>query len=146
MATQDTIKYGDVSLLIGNGAGTELFAAVCGFTSMNWQTATTETTEDLPDCDDPDAPTYTASRVTGFSDTVQAQGYVDEDNSDLFYDWVRLGVPKNVRIAYNKGAKVGYYAAPATCTNREENYERRLSGKLNVTIKFVSAPVWHAGA
>jgi hypothetical protein len=144
LATQDTIKFGDVSLLFGDGDGTEAFEAVCGFTSVNWQTGTTENSEDLPDCDDPDAPSYTAPTITAVSDTVQVQGFVDVDNSELVFDWIQSGESKNIRIAYNKTGKKGYYAGPAVATNREEAYERRQSGKLSATIKFQAKPVWTA--
>lgn len=145
MAIQDTIKHADVSLLIGDGVTpTEGFDAVCGFTTYNWTTNTNETSEDLLDCDDPAAPGYITPDVAAVGDTFQAQGYVDVDNSDLFYAWIQSGLPKNVRIKYDKAGKMGRYAGPAIITNREEAYERRQSGRINVTLKFRSPPVWTA--
>lgn len=140
MATQDTTKFGDISLLFGNGATpTEVFAGICGITSYNWTTSTNETTEDLPDCEDDDKPGYISPTVTAVGDTMQIQGYVDADQGPIFDAWLRGGLTKNVRIVDLKaGTRT---TGPAVVTNYERSWERRQSGRFNITIRYTAAPV-----
>lgn len=140
MATQNTTKFADIALLFGDGATpTEGFDAICGITDIDWTTGTSEESEDLPDCDDPDAPSYESPTVTAVSDTVQIQGFVDADHEDVFDEWVRTGVQKNIRIVDTKEGKRS--TGPAIVTNRNRQWTRRKSGRFNITLKFTSPPV-----
>lgn len=139
MATQDTTKFGDIALLFGDGATpTEAFEGICGITSYNWTTSTNETTEDLPDCEDDDKPGYISPTVTAVGDTMQIQGYVDKEQSAVFGEWIRKGLTKNIRIVDTKeGIRT---TGPAVVTNRERSWERRQSGRFNITIRFTAEP------
>lgn len=140
MATQDTTKFQDISLLFGGGeTPTELFTAMCGITSYNWTTATNETSEDLPDCEDDNKPGYISPTVTAVGDTLQIQGYVDADQKAKIDPWIRGGLVKNIRIVdLKEGVRT---TGPAIVTNREKSWERRQSGRFNITIKFTAEPV-----
>lgn len=140
MATQDTTKFEHISLLFGDGVTpTEGFTAMCGITSLNWTTSTNETSEDLPDCEDDTKPGYISPTVTAIGDTVQIQGYVDKNQKTKMNAWVRGGLTKNIRIVDTKeGTRT---TGPAIVTNREKSWERRQSGRFNITIKFTASPV-----
>lgn len=144
MAQIDPIRFGDVVVMLGNGATpTELFEAPCGVTSINWTTSTNTNDEDLPDCVDADKVGYQSPTVVSIGDQVQLQGFVDADSHDAWMAYIRSGEPKNVRVVYDKaGQKEGYYQGPAIATNREESYERRQSGRVNVSLVFTARPVW----
>lgn len=149
MATQNTLKFGDVTLLVADGADPDLFLGMCGITSINWQSATNENSEDLPNCGAPDSQSYGSTTITAISDTVQAQGFVDVSNTDAVYNWIQSGASRNVRILYSQGATEagkpnGFYEGLAVATSRENAFERRQSGKMNFTIKFQRPPVWRA--
>lgn len=140
MTVQNTTKFGDIALLFGDGVTpTEGFKAICGITTLNWTTSTNETSEDLPDCDDDDALGYISPTITAVGDTVQIQGYVDSDHEDVFDAWVRSGTPRNIRIVDTKEGQRS--TGPAVVSNREKSWERRQSGRFNLTIKFTSPPV-----
>lgn len=139
MATQDTTKFGDISLLFGDSATpTEAFTGICGITSLNWTTSTNETTEDLPDCSDDNALGYISPTITAVGDTVQIQGFVDSDHEDVFDAWVRSGTPQNIRIVDTKEGQ--RTTGPAVVSNRERSWERRQSGRFNITLRFTAAP------
>lgn len=140
MATQDTTKFQDISLLFGGGeTPTELFTSICGITSYNWTTATNETSEDLPDCEDDAKPGYISPTVTAVGDTLQIQGYVDKNQKTKIDPWIRGGLVKNIRIVdLKEGVRT---TGPAIVTNREKSWERRQSGRFNITIKFTAEPV-----
>lgn len=139
MATQDTTKFEDIALLFGDGATpTEAFEGICGITSLNWQTTTNETTEDLPDCENDDEPGFISPTITAIGQQVQIQGYVDKDQSAVFWDWVSTGAKRNIRIV---DTKEGFrYTGPAVITSDERSWERRQSGRFNKTIRFTSKP------
>lgn len=143
MAQIDPIRFGDVTLLLGDGVTpTEGFDAPCGLTQVTWTTQTETQTEDLPNCDGTDTPGYQAPVVVSTGDTIQGQGFVDVEGHDTWLAYIRSGQPKNIRVAYDKGTKVGWYQGPAIATNREEGYERRQAGRINVSLQFTEAPVW----
>ena len=148
MAQIDTIKFGDVIVMLGDGATpTELFEAPCGVTSINWTTSTNTNDEDLPDCENNDAVGYQSPTVVSIGDQVQLQGFVDGDSHKAWIEFIQSGEPKNVRIVYDKGTNAGggrkgHYQFPAIVTNREEAFERRQSGRINVTLVAKSMPVW----
>ena len=147
MAQIDPIRFGDVVAMIGDGAASEVFNAPCGVTSHSWTTSTNTTDEDLPDCEDSDKVGYQSPTVVSVGDQVQLQGYVDGDSHETWEDWSHSGETRNFRLVYDKktnatGGRKGFYEGPAICTNREESYERRQSGRVNVSIVFQARPVW----
>lgn len=148
MAQIDPIRFGDVVVMLGDGATpTEAFEAPCGATSYTWTTSTNTNDEDLPDCDNSDAVGYQSPNVVSVGDQLQVQGFVDAAAHETWLDAIHAGEPINVRVVYNKGANAtggrkGYYEGPAIITNREEGYERRASGRINVSIVFKAKPVW----
>lgn len=147
MAQIDPIRFGDVVAMIGDGAPSEVFTAPCGVTSINWTTSTNTNDEDLPDCEDSDKVGYQSPTVVSVGDQVQLQGYVDGDSHETWEAYARSGEPRNVRLVYDKktnaaGGRKGHYQGRAICTNREESYERRQSGRVNVSLVFVEPPVW----
>lgn len=151
MAQIDPIRFGDIVAMLGDGDTPEVFTAPCGVTSINWTTSTNTNDEDLPDCENNDAVGYQSPTVVSIGDQVQLQGFVDADSHDAWLAKIRSGEAGNVRLVYDKGTnaaggKKGYYEGPAIATNREESYERRQSGRINVTLVFTAAPVWTAQA
>lgn len=147
MATIDPIRFGDVAVMLGDGADPEVFEAPCGITNISRTTTAQTQDDDLPDCDNPDAPGYNSPTVISTGDQITVNGFVDGDSHTVWEDWIRSGGTKNVRMVYTKGENAtggrrGYYQGPAVITNREEAYERRRPGRINCTIAYQAPPAW----
>lgn len=103
MATPKVARGTKVKILLGDGATPEVFAAFCGLTAESIAFATETNNFAVPDCDNPDDPTWQelakASRnvaITGSGvlDTPTLSRYVDAYNSpDPVNTKVMLDVP-----------------------------------------------------
>lgn len=147
MATIDPIRFSDLTLMLGDGAEPEVFTAPCGLTDYTWTTSIQTNDEDLPDCENPDAPGYQSPNVVSTGDQLTSTGFVDAESHELWLEFARSGEPRNVRLVYAKGTNAaggrnGYYQGPVVITNREEAYARRASGRINLTLVFKAPPVW----
>lgn len=98
MARPTTLSAAKLLLLIGNGAGTEVFAAPCGLTSrgINFSKETNDVT--VPDCDDPDAPAWTERVTRALSGTVSGSGILAMEAFETWRDFFFSTETKNVRI------------------------------------------------
>jgi Phage tail tube protein len=146
MATMDPIRFGDIALQLGNGADPgETFETLCGFTSLTHSYNVNTTNEDLPDCaGDGDEVGFEGATKISVGEQIAFQGFVDPEASDAVRELAYADDPVNIRLAYNKGTKVGYLQGPAILTAGEESWERRQSGRMSGTLKFTAKPVWTA--
>ncbi|HBS99657.1 MAG TPA: hypothetical protein DEB47_07270 [Citreicella sp.] len=74
MALPTTIKFGKFFVRLSDGAETPTFAAPCGFTSKSFNRTKTFGETNLPDCDDPDAPSWTLRDVQTMSGSITGEG------------------------------------------------------------------------
>lgn len=144
MATQQTLKFGDIAFQLETAPGSGIFETVCGFTSVDHQFNVSTQTEDLPDCDDPDAVAFEAPQKTSVGESISFQGFVDDANSDLLRTWVYATEPQQIRLVFNGNTKKGYLDGPAEFTGGGESWERRQSGRLTGGFAFVEKPTWTA--
>lgn len=103
MAQPHTYTFGEFLIEVGNGLSPETFSAPCGLTSksFNLQAATSDT--NVPDCDDPDAPSWLERDVTSLSRDITGSGVLAEESLELWDDWATSGNPKNVQISLTDG-------------------------------------------
>jgi predicted secreted protein len=103
MAQPHTYTFGEFLIEVGDGADPEVFSAPCGLTSksFNLQAATSDT--NVPDCDDPDAPSWLERDVTSLSRDITGSGVLAEESLELWDDWATSGNPKNVQISLTDG-------------------------------------------
>lgn len=144
MATIVPVRFGDVSLQFGDGeTPTEGFAEVCGITQYAHNININTNTEDLPDCDDPDAVSFESPFKISVGESIDFQGVVSPDNYEFYRDLAYAEDPVNIRWVINKGALEGYFQGPAilTATN-VASFERRAAGTNSGTLTFTSKPVW----
>lgn len=74
MATPTAAKFGKMVIELGDGATPEVFAAPCGFTSKGVTISKNMQEVNLPDCDDPDAPTWVGRTVQSQTATITGDG------------------------------------------------------------------------
>lgn len=148
MAQAKTLKFAQQLLMLGDGETPEVFAAPCGFTSLNMSVNIETNTTNVPDCDDPDLPSWLASDEVSKQMTVGGSGVLDTDAMQMWRDWLLEGGEKNVRwftagTAINGG---GYFEAPGILTQYEETGERGQRWQIATTITLNGRPVWTPAA
>lgn len=101
MAQPHTYTFGEFLIEVETTPGN--FGAPCGLTSksFNLQAATADT--NVPDCDDPDAPSWLERDVTSLSRDITGSGILAEESLELWDDWGTSANPKNVQISLTDG-------------------------------------------
>lgn len=84
-----------------------IYAAPCGLTTKNLQISKNLTEVDIPDCDDPDAPSWIARDVQNLSVTISGDGVAAAESVP---DWNAAAistesVPMKVDIIFSSGTK-----------------------------------------
>ena len=124
MAIPTTFKYGAGMFYLGDGATTEVFTKLCGFTSMELQISKDTNDAAVPDCDDPDAAIWSVADVTSQSWTMNFEGFAAKDSLPLIEAATMSSATRGVRF-HIKGSGVGA-GTP----------ERLYSGKAHVTMSI----------
>lgn len=74
MAKPTTVKFGQFFVRLSDGAATPTFTAPCGFTSKSFNRSKTFGETNVPDCDDPDAPSWIERDVQSMSGSISGEG------------------------------------------------------------------------
>lgn len=118
MAQPTTLSAAKLLILIGNGAGPEVFAAPCGLTTrgINFSKETNDVT--IPDCDDPDLPAWTSRVTRALSGTISGSGVLAMEALPTWRDFFFSTGTKNVRVKLdaNLAANGGYWQGAFHCT------------------------------
>lgn len=98
MTQATTLKFSQFLIKLGNGAGPEVFSAPCGLNSRGFSRTAATSDTNVPDCDDPDAPSWLERDVVSLSGQMSGSGVVADEDFDVWNDWFESGVAKNVQI------------------------------------------------
>lgn len=147
MAQARTIRFGEASILLGDGATpTEVFTAICGFTQLNQNMQINTEDTEVPDCDDPDAMVWVETDVRSQQMQLQGQGVLDRGALVIWEGWLldEAGQPKNVRWLWDLPSADGggYYQAPGILTAFEVTGQRGQKYNINVTITLSGKPTF----
>lgn len=132
-----TFPFSAFQVLVGNGATPEVFSFPCGFTQRSLKINATAGETQVPDCDNEDAPVWTARDITSLSASVAGQGVTTVGAAPIWRGWALAGSKKNIRVgpANQPLAKDGgYYAGVAVLTSYEVVAEKGKRATINVTI------------
>jgi predicted secreted protein len=105
MAKPTTFKGSKLYISLGNGATPEVFTAPCGITSRGLAMTKDVTDVTVPDCDDPDAPSWVERDVSSFSGEVSGSGILA---AEAWTTWRTAFLDTDAR-----NARVGIEAPPA---------------------------------
>lgn len=144
MAKPSTLKFSSFLVKLGDGAGTEIFSAPCGFTSkaLNLSAASSNTT--LPDCDDPEAAAWDAKAVSALSGQVQGSGVLALESLATWIAWFNSGASKNIQIILDDDDG-GTFAGAAILTSLNLSAQLQQDGnraQISVTIDNDGEWVW----
>lgn len=98
MAQATTHRFSDFLILLGDGATPEVFADPCGLTSRGFERTANMNDTNIPDCDDPDAPTWLGRDVISYQASLSGAGVVAVESKETWEDWWSSGASKNIRI------------------------------------------------
>lgn len=149
MAQAKTLRFKQQALYLGDGeTPVEGFSAPCGFESLNLTVNIETNTTNVPDCDDPDLPSWLISDEVSKQMQIGGDGVLDTDAVQDWREWLMEGGEKNVRwvtegTAQNGG---GYWSAPALLTTYEEQGQRGQRWRLNVGLTLQGKPTWTPAA
>ncbi len=147
MAQAKTLKFAQQAILLGDGATpTENFDAPCGFTELNLTVNIETNTTNVPDCDDPDLPSWLISDEVSKQMVLTGNGVLDTDAMQTWRDWLMDGGEKNVRwFTDGTGANGGgYFQAPGILTTYEEQGQRGQRWNQNIGITLNGKPEFTA--
>ena len=118
MARPTTVRGSRVLIQLGDGASPETFAAPCALTTKGINLSATTNDQNVPDCDDPDAPTWVERVVAALSAGVPGSGTLAMESLPEWTDWFMSGASKNVRVVVDSagGINAGYFAMAAVLT------------------------------
>jgi len=115
MAKPTTARFGKMIVSLGTvGAGNVItYAAPCGLTSKSLNLSNNLTDIEIPDCDDPDAPFWTARDIQSMTAQISGEGVL---TAEAIPTWSAArqnmdGVPVQVEIIFSSGTLVyeGYF-------------------------------------
>lgn len=97
-----------VTATVKDFAGAITYAAPCGLTTKNLAISKNLQEVDIPDCDDPDAPSWIARDVQNLSITISGDGVAAAESVPSWNDAAisTASVPMRVEIVFTTGRKI----------------------------------------
>lgn len=118
MAKPDTMRGSHLLIMLGDGASPETFASPCGLTTKAINFDATTNDFNVPDCADPDAPSWTERVVDALSATIPGNGVLSLADLADWRDWFFSGLPRNVQVSVDEtlASGGGYFQGSAVLT------------------------------
>ena len=148
MAQATTRRWTKLSIWPGDGASPEDFTTqVCGLTSKGFTLSADTSDSTVPDCDDPDLPSWIERVTRSLSASVSGSGVMAEETLSFWRTWMLAGTEKNVRIVLDLSASDGYFEGLFILTSFELTGNEG-DGKIQISVGMQSAGAitWATGA
>ena len=142
MAQIDPLRFKNVTIQLGDGATPEVFTTWCGNTNIAVNYNINTETEDLPDCDDPDAVNFESPFKTSVGESIDFSGVLSPAFDEQLRDLVYSDEPVNIRLVFNKAPRAGTLQGPAILTAAGTEFAQRAAGTMSGTLTFTSEPTW----
>ncbi len=124
MTQASTLKFSQFLIQLGNGATPEVFSAPCGLNSRGFARTAATSDTNVPDCDDPDAPSWLDRDVVSLSASLSGSGVVADEDFDTWDTWYQGATSKNVKVTL--GSRTWTFAAKLTKLNVTGNRGKRV--------------------
>ncbi|MFC7399590.1 phage tail tube protein [Chelatococcus sp. GCM10030263] len=137
MAKPTTLSAAKLLVMLGDGATpTEAFTAPCGLTTKGISLSAASNDITVPDCDDPDAASWSERVISALSGTVSGSGVLAMESFETWRDYFFSGASKNARVKIdttlaNNG---GYFEGKFILTTF--NVTGELGNKIQVEIEL----------
>ena len=138
MAKPVTFSASKLYISLGDGADPEVFTSPCGLTSRGLTFTKDLNDVTVPDCDDPDAPSWTERAVRTLSGEATGAGILAAEALPTWQDAFTSTDAGNVRVGINAPAadNGGYYAGRMHLSSFGVTGD--LGDKLQVAVTLVS--------
>jgi Phage tail tube protein len=133
MTVATTFPFSQLLVKVGNGASPEVFTDPCGLTTKGFTRTANMNDTNIPDCDDPDAPSWLGRDVVSYAGQVAGNGVVAQESFDTWEDWWNAGETRNVRIELGSTAA---WIMPAKLQEFAITAER--GNKVQMAVTLVS--------
>jgi predicted secreted protein len=130
MTQATTLKFSQFLIQLGNGAVPEVFASPCGLNSRGFSRTAATNDTNVPDCDNPDAPSWLDRDVVSLAAALSGSGVVADEDYDVWNTWWESGISKNIKVTLGTRTWIG--AAVLTKLNVTGNRGKRV--ELDVSI------------
>jgi hypothetical protein len=142
------VFFATQGLLISNGLTPPVYEAWCGITQFTRTINKNIGTVDMPDCNNPDLPSWMIAYLISNQMVVSGSGTSEEKSLRKFDEWAVSGEERSVRWYRNLSADDGggYYVGPALISAFEETGTQRAPWAFSFGITFSGKPEWVAAA
>jgi hypothetical protein len=137
MAQPTTAKFGKMLIELGDDATPTVYAAPCGFTSKGVTISKNLQEVNIPDCDNPDAPTWVGRDVLSQSATITGDGVAAAESVPDWDDAAMTteSIPMRVTITFDG---VGNKVIEGKFHIDSEAYAAAQGGRVTLAINAVS--------
>lgn len=136
MAQPDIIRGTYFSLMMGDGAATEVFTALCGISTRNFTAQANTNDQFTRDCADPEDVPIRRAIVTGKQWDLTGEGVLNR--ADLARLNAALAITKNYRFLFTEPTDdevyQGYYAGPAILSSLQITGEDESFATVSITL------------
>lgn len=143
------MAYGNQSkrllVLLGDGGGSEVFAAPCGAKAYSVQLINNISEDMVLDCSDPlDEPAVTLRWVDSQDMKISLSGTVDRTAFETWRVWADDATEKNIRVQFDESAanNGGYWSAAALLSEFSMNKEMKGLITFEATIVTSGGRTW----
>lgn len=146
MAAVKAMRGTKLLLKIGNGAGPEVFTAMCSINAARGIQFSASTNEqNVPDCADPDLMAWASREKVALSASINGAGMVNTpDLTDLF-DWFSSADTKNCQLHLADVVLAdggGYWAGALHLTDFQVTGDRGAKAEVSITLQSDGAITW----
>lgn len=140
MAQAETIRFSLFKIELGDGASPEVFAAPCGLNSRGFSRTAATSDTNVPDCDDPDAPSWLERDVVSLSASLSGSGVVADEDFDVWDEWFDGAESKNVKVTLGTRVWIGPMKLSALNVTGERGQRVNFEATLDSDGKLVRQP------
>ena len=135
MTIATTYPFSKFLIKIGDGAAPEVFTDPCGLTSKGFTRTANLNDTNIPDCDEPDAPSWLGRDVVSYQASSAGSGVVAAESFATWEDWWNEGDTRNIRIELGSPPEYAWIM-PAKLQEFAITGER--GDKVQMTVSIVS--------
>jgi hypothetical protein len=133
MAVATTFPFSKFLVKIGDGNSPEVFSDPCGLTTKGLTRSANMNDTNIPDCDNPDAPSWLGRDVVSYQASISGAGVVAHESFSTWEDWWNAAETRNVRVELGTEAA---WVMPAKLQEFAITAER--GNKVQMTVNIVS--------
>lgn len=130
MTQASTLKFSLFLIELGDGANPEVFSAPCGLNSRGFDRTAATSDTNVPDCDDPDAPSWLERDVVSLSASLTGSGVVADEDFDTWDAWFTAATSKNTKLTLGSRTWIG----PMKLSSLKVSGQRGQRATIDVTL------------